>query len=272
MSKRPKKARGAAAETPGAKKARPGKSGATKGSAEEPFFRPFTKLKLPKKVDAANGEGIAKGDPKSDPKAVAKAAAPPPKKAAPVSTVSQLVDRETFALYMAGVRALDDHHANRIPRTASQVERAPADLRSKDDLDAPARAQMRSLVSEGLRFESSDDGQRLEGRRVDVDPRELRRLRRGEHAIDGTLDLHGMSLTEAREAVTTFVRKRGSEGDRVVAIIHGKGSHSPRGVAVLRGEIGAWLSDGRAARHVMAFATAPDDHGGTGALLVLLAR
>jgi DNA-nicking Smr family endonuclease len=81
-----------------------------------------------------------------------------------------------------------------------------------------------------------------------------------------------MSLTEAREAVTAFVRKRSAEGDRAVAIIHGKGNHSPRGVAVLRGEIGAWLSDGRAARHVLAFATAPDEDGGTGALLVLLAR
>jgi len=281
MTKGPKKKRGAAAETPGSKKARPGKSGAAKGSAEEPFFRPFTKLKLPKKADAAEqgksagksgGQSAAKADPRSDPRTAAKTAPHPPQKAAAVSPTSQLVDRETFALYMAGVRALENHQTNRIPRTASQIERPPPDLRTTADLDAPARAQMRSLVSEGLRFESTDDGQRLEGRRVDVDPRELRRLRRGEHAIDGTLDLHGMSLTEAREAVSAFVRKRGSEGDRVVAIIHGKGSHSPRGVAVLRGEIGAWLSDGRAARHVMAFATAPDDHGGTGAVLVLLAR
>lgn len=92
------------------------------------------------------------------------------------------------------------------------------------------------------------------------------------YAVDGKLDLHGMSLEEAREAVTTFVKRRQSEGDRVIAIIPGRGSHSPRGIGVLRGEIGAWLSDGRAARHVAAFATAPDDMGGAGALLVLLAR
>jgi DNA-nicking Smr family endonuclease len=69
-----------------------------------------------------------------------------------------------------------------------------------------------------------------------------------------------------------FVKKRASDGDRVVIVVHGKGEHSPRGQSVLRGEIAAWLSQGRAARHVAAFATAPEDHGGTGAVLVLLAR
>jgi DNA-nicking Smr family endonuclease len=131
---------------------------------------------------------------------------------------------------------------------------------------------MRSLVVEGLRFETVDDGEHLEGRRLDVDPRELRRLRRGQYAIDGKLDLHGLGADEARHAVEAFVKKRAREGDRVVLVVHGKGNHSPRGRGVLRGEIAAWLSQGRSARHVAAFATAPDDHGGTGAVLVLLAR
>lgn len=219
---------------------------------------------------AADGKATAK----AAPAAAAKVAAPAPKKGSKQEAESptlEHVDAETFALYMAGVRALD-HSSHRIPKTASRVERATAKLPSQEELDEPARAQMRSLVTEGVRFESFDDGERLEGRRVDVDPREIRRLRRAEYAIDGSLDLHGMSLAEAREAVAAFVLKRSAEGDRVVAIIHGKGSHSPRGLGVLRGEIGAWLSGGRAARHVTAFATAPDDQGGTGALLVLLAR
>lgn len=220
----------------------------------------------------SEAKGAAKAEAKAEAKGAANAlayAAKKEPKAAPSAMVPS--ESETFALYMAGVRALDTQKKSRIPKTASSIEKAAPEARTSD-LDAPARAEMRSLVTEGLRFETTDDGQRLEGRRVDVDPRELRRLRRGQYSVDGTLDLHGMGLAEAREAVTTFVRKRGADGDRVVAIIHGKGSHSPRGVAVLRGEIGAWLADGRAARHVMAFATAPDEHGGTGALLVLLAR
>jgi DNA-nicking Smr family endonuclease len=181
------------------------------------------------------------------------------------------VDPETFAIYMAGVRALPDDRAQRIPRTASRVERA-APPAPREDPDAEARARMRSLVTEGIRFEIVDDGERLEGRRLDVDPRELRRLRRGQYAVDGKLDLHGLGLEEARRAVDVFVKKRATDGDRVVLLVHGKGSHSPRGQAVLRGEIAAWLGQGRVSRHVAAFATAPDDDGGAGALLVLLAR
>jgi DNA-nicking Smr family endonuclease len=182
------------------------------------------------------------------------------------------VDPQTFAIYMAGVRALPGDRAHRIPRTASRIERAAPGARASLDPDAEARARMRSLVTEGIRFETIDDGERLEGRRVDLDPRELRRLRRGEYAVDGKLDLHGLSADEARQSLEAFVKKRALDGDRVVLVVHGKGSHSPRGVAVLRGEIAAWLSQGRSARHVAAFATAPADHGGTGAVLVLLAR
>ena len=54
--------------------------------------------------------------------------------------------------------------------------------------------------------------------------------------------------------------------------MHGKGKHSPHGHGTLRGEIAAWLSQGRSARYVAAFATAPDELGGEGALVVLLAR
>ncbi|APR82471.1 Hypothetical protein A7982_07820 [Minicystis rosea] len=182
------------------------------------------------------------------------------------------VDPDTFAIYMAGVRALPEDRAHRIPRTASRIERAAQGSLPKEDPDAEARARMRSLVVEGIRFETLDDGERIEGRRIDVDPRDLRRLRRGQFAIDGKLDLHGLGAEEARHAVESFVKKRATDGDRVVIVVHGKGSHSPRGHAVLRGEIAAWLSQGRSARHVAAFATAPDDDGGTGAVLVLLAR
>jgi DNA-nicking Smr family endonuclease len=238
---------------------------ASRPKPAEPFFRPFSKL--PRKSEQA------------EPKA-AESKAPPPKprakekeKRADANTPPAPVDPQTFAIYMAGVQALPEDRAHRIPRTASRIERVPQGERGTgDDLDADARARMRSLVTEGLRFETVDDGERLEGRRLDVDPRELRRLRRGQYAVDGKLDLHGLGADEARQTVEAFIKKRAKEGDRAVLIVHGKGSHSPRGHAVLRGEIAAWLSQGRSARHVAAFATAAEDLGGTGAVFVLLAR
>jgi len=259
-----------------------------KGPEAEPFFRPFSKLKeqrreataaqAPKKAPGHDGAasgpkpraGSAGPAPEASrpPKARARPSAPAAGDDAPLP-----VDPQTFAIYMAGVRALPESGAQRIPRSASKLERAAASGAAQGvDLDAEARSRLRSLVSEGIRFETVDDGERLEGRRLDVDPRELRRLRRGQYTVDGRIDLHGLGADEARHAVEAFVRKHAQEGDRVVLVVHGKGTHSPRGHAVLRGEIAAWLSQGRSARHIAAFATAPDDQGGTGAVLVLLAR
>jgi DNA-nicking Smr family endonuclease len=249
----------------------------------EPFFQPFAGLG---KQSRQPGRERKKADPAPE-KEVAgkgKSKAPPPAPAPPAPARTQRppakgdatpppAEPDTFAIYMAGVRALPGDGAHRIPATASRVERAARqDAEPAVDPDAGARARMRSLVSDGLRFETVDDGERIEGRRLDVDPRDLRRLRRGQYAVDGKLDLHGLGVEEARHSVEAFVRKRAHDGDRAVIIVHGKGTHSPRGNAVLRGEIAAWLSQGRSARHVAAFATAPDDDGGTGALLVLLAR
>ena len=60
-----------------------------------------------------------------------------------------------------------------------------------------------------------------------------------------------------------------TRGERCVLVIHGKGHHSA-GSGVLRGEISAWLSQGRAREHVAAFATAHDEDGGEGAVYVAL--
>jgi DNA-nicking Smr family endonuclease len=236
---------------------------------DSPFFRPFADLAKKRKEEekadkAAKPDKPAQGEAKKKPAPrAAPQPAPPP--------VDPVAEAESFAMYMAGVRALEAGKA-RIPLSASRIERAERSAKPSVDLDADARAQLHSLVAEGVRFEVTDDGERIEGRRIDVDPRELRRLRRGAYTIDGRLDLHGMSAGEARLAVEKFVRKKRSDGDRVVALIHGRGNHSPRGIAVLRGEIAAWLSQGPAAHHVAAFASAPPEDGGAGVVLALLAR
>jgi DNA-nicking Smr family endonuclease len=128
------------------------------------------------------------------------------------------------------------------------------------------------LVEEGSSFEVVDDGRRIEGRRRGVDGGLVRRLRLGELPIDATLDLHGLRIADAREAVEVFVRDRRVKSDRVLLIVHGRGRNSPGGVGVLRGEVAAWLSEGKASTHVCAFVTAPEEYGGEGALCVLLAN
>jgi DNA-nicking Smr family endonuclease len=228
---------------------------------DSPFFRPFEKLaakkkKAPKPASKSENSGREKPSTRTATEAKKDASGPS--------------ESETFAMFMAGVRSLEDQRASRVPLSGEKpVERKAAPA---TDLDADARAALQMLVAAGARFEVVDDGERIEGRRLDVDPRELRRLRRGAYSIDGRIDLHGLTAGEARRQVELFVRKRRGDGDRVVAIIVGRGNHSPRGIGVLRGEIAAWLSQGPVAHHVAAFASAPEDEGGPGVVLALLAR
>jgi DNA-nicking Smr family endonuclease len=154
------------------------------------------------------------------------------------------------------------------PRTRRSSPRAPEE--AEDELEASPPASEAEAADVG--FELVDDGHLLEGRRLDVDPRELGKLRRERYPIDGSLDLHGHTLATAREAVAAFVERRRMQGDRVVLLIHGKGKHSPRGSRVLRGELGAWLSQSAAARHVRAFASVDESPEPSSAVLVLLAR
>ena len=81
-----------------------------------------------------------------------------------------------------------------------------------------------------------------------------------------------MREAEAKTTLTKFLADKRARGERCVLVVHGKGVHSPGGHGVLRGEISAWLSQGRASEYVAAFATATDHDGGEGAIYVLFRR
>ncbi|WP_156782699.1 Smr/MutS family protein [Acidihalobacter yilgarnensis] len=95
----------------------------------------------------------------------------------------------------------------------------------------------------------------------------IRRLRRGQYRIDAELDLHGLGLREARQALLAFVRERHLQRLGCVRIIHGKGWRSGNHGPVLKPGVNHWL---RQLDEVLAFASARPVDGGTGALYVLL--
>ncbi|MGO8998874.1 MAG: Smr/MutS family protein [Polyangiaceae bacterium] len=188
-------------------------------------------------------------------------------------------DRLSFHRMMSGVQPIEQTKG-RVPRSAQvppsgelvpRGRGAEAEAALQEEADE-VHAHLRALVEGKERFEVEDDGRRISGRRVDLPKEALRKLRRGTTPIDARIDLHGMGVAEARTAVTTFLRDTRVAGERCVLIIHGKGEHSPRAQPVLRGEIGAWLSQGGASEHVAAFVTAEGGDGGEGAVYVLLRR
>ncbi|HEY6454081.1 MAG TPA: Smr/MutS family protein [Steroidobacteraceae bacterium] len=95
----------------------------------------------------------------------------------------------------------------------------------------------------------------------------LRKLRRGQYRVQGELDLHGLSVEEAKMQLREFLVAALHRHASCVRIVHGKGLRSgPRG-PVLRQLVNNAL---RRTRQVLAFASARQVDGGTGALYVLL--
>jgi len=98
-----------------------------------------------------------------------------------------------------------------------------------------------------------------------LDRRSAQRLKRGQMAIEGRLDLHGMTQEEAHRALGAFIARSQGDGLRAVLIITGKSG-------VLYGAAPRWLEEGGNRGRVLAASRAQPQHGGAGALYVLLRR
>jgi DNA-nicking Smr family endonuclease len=138
--------------------------------------------------------------------------------------------------------------------------------------DLDALRELEALVSGEAPFDLADTDEFIEGRVPGLDPAIVRRLRRGEFAVQGHVDLHGMTREEAKEAVDAFLRASRRAGKRCVLLVHGRGIHSKDQVPILKEALKSWLATARFGRHVLAFATARPVDGGAGAVYVLLRR
>jgi DNA-nicking Smr family endonuclease len=138
--------------------------------------------------------------------------------------------------------------------------------------EAEAFAQLNDLVSERGDFVVEETPLSVEGRAPGVDPRLLRALRRGDHPFTAELDLHGLTRDAARTAVDRFLSESRREGRRCVLLVHGRGLHSEDALPVLKAQLPGWLQQGRMGKLVLAFCTAKPEHGGMGALYVMLRK
>jgi DNA-nicking Smr family endonuclease len=98
----------------------------------------------------------------------------------------------------------------------------------------------------------------------------LRTLEDPRLEVEAECDLHGLTSSEAEREVLRFVESCQRSGRRWVRVIVGKGLHSPGGKATLKDRVVGALSQRAPARYVLAFRTAPQRLGGTGALTVRL--
>ena len=101
-----------------------------------------------------------------------------------------------------------------------------------------------------------------------------KRIARGAHAIDGRLDLHGMTQAEAHDALFGFLRAKQARGSKVVLVITGKGARGgdSGGRGVLNRMVPLWLRLPEFRSLILGFESAAISHGGEGALYVSLRK
>ena len=135
-----------------------------------------------------------------------------------------------------------------------------------------ARQERRAVLDESLYGDDLGDpllaaGDELVFRRPGVRDAVLRRLRRGEYRVQDEIDLHGMTVAEAKLALREFVAHAEERGARCIRVVHGKGLRSGTRGPVVKSAVNSVL---RRTGVVMAFVSARQEDGGTGALYVLL--
>jgi DNA-nicking Smr family endonuclease len=165
-------------------------------------------------------------------------------------------DAELFRAEMRDVKRLHPHDRVTQPRPPS----GRALQREADE---------REVLQEMMHGPPVDSGDELSYRGPGLQEAAFRRLKRGAFHVSGELDLHGMTSAEASIAIVQFLAEARDRDWRCVRIIHGKGIRSKGQGPVLKQRVDGWL---RRHRDVLAFCSARPEHGGTGAVYVLLRR
>jgi DNA-nicking Smr family endonuclease len=148
---------------------------------------------------------------------------------------------------------------------AEPLPERPAPVAAESPLVPAPRKERRPARDQARRASAALDPQRPVG----LDRRTWLRLKRGQVAIEQTLDLHGRTQDEAHGALARFLAGARAAGCRCVLVVTGKGLGSG---GTLRHMVPRWLNEGVNREHIVAFSPAQTRHGGAGALYVLLRR
>jgi DNA-nicking Smr family endonuclease len=95
----------------------------------------------------------------------------------------------------------------------------------------------------------------------------MTQLKQGKMRTEATLDLHRHTIDEAIQAADDFLIRCQNRGFKTVCIIHGKGHFSADNKPVLKNVLNNYL---RSHPCVLAFHSAKNNQGGTGAMIVMI--
>lgn len=157
-----------------------------------------------------------------------------------------------------------------------------------------ARSPLVRKSAYAVHFPSSAYGQKgikAPAERITRPPRDLKdadfnwhqKLRGGQVKPEGKVDLHGLSQDRAYAVLHHYIEEAQRRGKRVILVVTGKGglksdygaaSHSDfmRDRGILKVNVPRWLSERDLACRIVSYYSARSEHGGDGALYVVLKK
>ena len=169
-------------------------------------------------------------------------------------------DKMLFMQAMAGVRPIKDKNlANKTKTTVKPDATTLAKRASATGTDASESHQLSDM--QALLNPVSGESY-LSYKVATLQNKVFNQLKQGKIRWHRAVDLHGSTIEEAREAVSSLIHQAQKNNETSVKIVHGKGVDS-----ILKTCVNGWL---RQIPDVLAFCSAPAEQGGNGAVLVLL--
>ena len=173
---------------------------------------------------------------------------------------AEKTDEDVFSEAMADVRE--------IPEFREIPCKTPPHRRRNSARTDRSREALERIVKGQERIRLSDTGEYIEWSNPCARRDVTKRLHEGGFAVQDSIDLHGMTLAEAEEALKCFFTEALRRRSFCVKVIHGRGLRSPNG-PVIKEAMKVWLERSFRKR-VVAYASARDRDGGLGATYVLL--
>lgn len=176
--------------------------------------------------------------------------------------MTRKTDDEDASVFRAAVRDV---------RPLARAARVSLRARPPQPRAAFRRLDEAAVLEESITLSAGELGVELADalsfRREGLQDSVLRKLRRGQYRVEAEIDLHGLTLVQARAELREFLARIVARQMRCVRIIHGKGLRSGSRGPVLKNAVNLIL---RKTAAVQAFCSARPVDGGTGAIYVLL--
>jgi len=165
--------------------------------------------------------------------------------------------------------AMDGVH--KISQEKAIIKRpATAKIRCLITTDNP-RHLLEEAVRDKRKLNVTNMPEYMEGYAEGTSPLTIEKLKNGEFSVQRILDLHGLSIEDAKSVFEEFIGDSIKAGLNCVKVVHGRGLKS-KNIPVLKESLKTWIIRAMNRKWVTVFSSARMCDGGPGATYILLKK